>query len=83
MFSKFSRFTKLQNMPEGCDAVNDDGACIKQQTPWVSPCSCKHLHVRDFSHLFAGEEGKRPIHLLLPLLCFPHSCTLFVLSFVV
>ena len=36
MFSKVFRFTKLSPMPQGCDAVNEDGACIKKQTPWVS-----------------------------------------------
>ena len=58
MFSKFSRFTKLQKMPEGCDAVNDDGACIKQQTPWVSPCSCNHLHVQEFSYFLQEKKAR-------------------------
>jgi hypothetical protein len=42
MFSKFSRFTNLSQLPQGCDAVNDDGVCIKKQTPWVNPLSLRN-----------------------------------------
>jgi hypothetical protein len=43
MFSKFSSFTRLSSMPAGCDAVNDDGVCIKKQTPWVNLCSLSQI----------------------------------------
>jgi hypothetical protein len=32
-------------MPQGCDAVNDDGVCIKKQTPWVNFYSLLYSNV--------------------------------------
>ncbi len=72
MFSKFSTFTKLSSMPAGCDAVNDDGVCIKKQTPWVNLCSSSQILCLIVLIIFAGEKGKLLNVSLHALLLFIH-----------